>query len=194
MRMLNYLLLFMSVTVNASMTELTILPANGEEFDSPITFAEPLAFTSTGYVHYADSVSSAHIEITANPQDTFKLSVQLETSMSITAEGPHLDLTDWKHCTTDWVSISKISDHSFKLPDFESIDVDCFPDVSEEDIKAEALKQGGEFWISILEENALLEYDPISIGLSSVRVKIEQWVDAEWVVVRVIDLKLPLGC
>ena len=83
----------------------------------------------------------------------------------------------------------------YKLPNFDGINVDCFPRVSDEELKAEVLRAGGEEWVSILEGKGWPDgYKPVQISLSTVRLKIEQQTAAGWNVVTVINMSIPMGC
>jgi hypothetical protein len=70
--------------------------------------------------------------------------------MTVTAEGPHLDLNNWKHCTSKWHSIAETKD-GYAPPDFDKFNLDCFPDVSDKELKTEVLRVGGEQWVRVLE-------------------------------------------
>ena len=48
-----------------------------------------------------------------NDAREFKIEQQFETSMSVSDEGPHIDLTDWRHYTSDWQEIKKLEGNRF---------------------------------------------------------------------------------
>lgn len=193
-RTLIYSLLCLSFTVNASITEISISPSSVENFSVPIKFISPLKSDPRAFLELGDTISSANMQITAQQSDQLRVSVQLETSMSIQDEGPHLDLISWKHCTTSWFMIKNLGNHKFKLPNFDNINLDCFPKVNASEIKNEVLKQGGEHWLSVIENNISVDFMPISIDLSLVRIKMEQLINSKWVVVTVLNIDIPLGC
>jgi hypothetical protein len=194
MRTLIFLILFFSLTVNASITEISIIPNSAESFQMPIKFTSPFKSSSRSYMELGDTISNSKIHISASNLEQFRISVQLETSMSIQDEGPHLDLVNWKHCTTNWFMVENIAKHKFKLPNFDNINLDCFPKVTISEIKNAALEQGGEHWVAVIENNISNDYSPISIDLSLVRIKVEQFVKSKWVLVTVLNIDVPLGC
>src|SRR5688572_31178406 len=57
-----------------------------------------------------DSVEGAILELVSEPSNlaSFSVQVQYETSVTIMNEGPHLDLVEWKHYTSEWRNIERI--------------------------------------------------------------------------------------
>ncbi|PCK01947.1 MAG: hypothetical protein COA42_22655 [Alteromonadaceae bacterium] len=156
-------------------------------------FKAPYKEITSAYLELGDDLSLLNVAITAKAKEKFRVQLQLETSMTVMNEGPHLDLTGWKHCTTDWIMAKKLSEFKFALPNFEEIDISCFPKVSSEEIKEEVLKRGGEHWVKVIEE-APSEYSATDVGISSARIKVEKLVDGKWLLVTVLDFYVPLGC
>jgi hypothetical protein len=164
-------------------------------FQEPMAYVAPFKKETLGYLELGDSLSEAKVIILGEEDESYRIELQLETSISVSAEGPHLDLTNWKHCTTVWHSIKALTYNEFQLPDFTTVSTDCFPNVSHEEIKEEVLKQGGEYWVSVLEKEGLPEdYSPVGVSLSSVRIKVEKLIGTEWEVVTIIDINVPMGC
>lgn len=169
--------------------------ANADIAEAISEYKRPFSKSYVDELDVGRSLSLGQVVLHGNSSETYRVKLQLETSMSITAEGPHLDLTDWKHCTTAWFDLKKVTDNSFVLPNFDAITLDCFPVVSLEEIKAEVAKRGGEEWISVLEgANWPSSYSPIEISLSHARIKIEKLVDAQWIDVTTIQFAIPMGC
>ncbi len=160
-----------------------------------IKYAAPLQKEIKDTLDLGDSLSKGTLKLLNKNSKNYRATIQLETSMTVTAEGPHLDLTDWKHCTSQWHRIAEVKGGEYTLPDFNDIDVDCFPAVSDQELKAEVLRAGGEQWLSILEGEGWPEgYKPVEISLSTVRLKIEENTAAGWHVVTVINMSIPMGC
>lgn len=175
--------------------KIEINPFAEHSFQEAMIYTAPFKNETLGHLGLGDSLSEAKVIVFSNGDENYRAEFQLETSMSVNAEGPHLDLTSWKHCTTKWHNIKALTDNKFQLPNFDKIDTDCFPKVSHDEMKAEVLKQGGKYWVSVLEEEGLPEnYSPVDISLSTVRIKIERFVDTEWQVVTVINISIPMGC
>ncbi len=89
-------------------------------------------------------------EITTKRTNKFRVSVQFETSSTIMDEGPHIDLIEWKHCTTNWVNLKSTKPNEFTLPKAMLIDKECFPTVSNDEVKSKIHEIAGKRWSSLL--------------------------------------------
>jgi len=166
-----------------------------EHFGAPLVFNAPIASEIEAELDLGETLSEKTITIVSAPGEVFRVSVQLETSMALGDDGPHLDLVGWKHCTTDWLATDTVDESAFRLPDFNHIDTECFPQYSPEEIREEVLKEGGQRWVDVLEQRDLAAgYDPAYVALSMVRIKIEKQVDSRWNAVTTINVSVPMGC
>tara|TARA_R110001583_G_scaffold53837_5_gene165567 strand:+ start:1077 stop:1739 length:663 start_codon:yes stop_codon:yes gene_type:complete len=160
-----------------------------------IKYAAPLQKEISDSLDIGDSLSNGTLLLINKNNLHYRATIQLETSMTVTAEGPHLDLIDWKHCTSQWHSLTEAKNGEYSLPNFDDINVDCFPRVSDEELKAEVLRVGGEHWLGILEGEGWPEgYRPVEISLSTVRIKIEEKIGVNWRVLSLINMSVPMGC
>lgn len=170
---------------------------NDEEFTfyPDITFQAPFKPRLAIELELGESLSGKSIRLFSSSEDTFRVSLQLETSMTISAEGAHLDLLNWRHGTTDWIKVEPVNTNIFKLPDFDGVDIGRFPEVSHAEIKEKVLTEGGQEWLDVLNGKGAPEgYDPVSVDLSMVRLKIDKKVDGRWEVITVIYVSVPMGC
>ena len=164
-------------------------------FQEPMVYVAPFKKVTLDYLELGGSLSEAKVIILGEKGESYNIEFQLETSISVSTEGLHLDLTNWKHCTTVWHSLNTLTHSEFQLPDFTTVSTDCFPNVSHEEIKEEVLKQGGEYWVSVLEKEEFPEgYSPVGVYLSTVRIKVEKLIDTQWEVVTIIDINVLMGC
>jgi len=63
-----------------------------------------------------------------------KVEQQYETSLSISNEGPHLDLFDWKHFTSDWSELVPIDKDKYKAISYSENDQEKFHDFTEKEL------------------------------------------------------------
>ncbi|WP_200842627.1 hypothetical protein [Zhongshania aliphaticivorans] len=160
-----------------------------------MSYTAPFNKNIDASLEVGDSLSKATLELLEEDNVPFRVQIQLETSMSIQNEGPHLDLIDWRHCTTEWALIESTDDNTFQLPDFNDVNVDCFPAVTDEEIASEVMRVGGQEWVDIANGKGWpAGYRPISIELSRVRLKIEKFIEGEWSRVTVMNIAIPMGC
>lgn len=132
-----------------------------------------------------------------------RVSVQFETSMAISDEGPQFDLLDWKHCRSDWITLVPGAGATFVLPAPSDAQASCFPAVTVAEIRSALAarlradsREGpdAERWLSLLRPLASVDELPISVGISTMRLRIEVRDNDAWRQLTMLELKLPLGC
>ena len=188
------LICLFSSMLSAAINEINIIPNATISISKTVYLAEPFKDRITIPLEMQDQISNANLIIVANKNDKIRASLQLETSMSIQDEGPHLDLLDWKHCTSDWLTIDNTATHQFKLPDFENISLDCFPEVTLAEIKQAVLEHDGQEWMPLFDRDSFNKEMNLLIGISAARIKIEQMIEGKWVAVTIVNLTIPIGC
>lgn len=136
------------------------------------------------------------------PGGRYRVQVQYETSLGLSAEGPHLDLLDWKHCTSAWVPAQPSGPLSFVLPTPTPEQQECFPDYTrgelEQAVRALGLEMGNpalaEAWLGDLYgQTSVIGVSPF-VAIGRVRVKIEVERGGDWDEVAVLTFLPPMGC
>ena len=195
MKFLATLLIICLPTFAYALDKITFIPDEKSAFQNPINYSAPFKEAYFSGLEAGDTLSKASVMLEGKDNQSYRVAFQLETSLSVNAEGPHLDLTEWKHCTTEWHQLNIADGNGVTLPDFDEVNVDCFPEVTHDEIKAAVFAQGGEEWVRILEGEAWPEgYSPVDISLSTVRIKVEKFIATQWRVVTVINIAIPMGC
>lgn len=139
----------------------------------------------------------------AGDADSYRVSVQFETSAGISGEGPHIDLLDWKHCRSDWRPAEPVGDNGFRLPAPRDEDHACFPQATRAELRVaveRALRQHGmdtdwdQRWLSLVDQVPRVGESPSYIAISTVRVRIERHDGRSWSLLTTIDFRIPMGC
>jgi len=178
-----------------ALNQIELIPSGKSALQESIKYSAPFKKEYYSGLEIGDTLSKAMVMLEGQDNQSYRVAFQLETSLSVNAEGPHLDLTDWKHCTTEWHQLNVAGGKGVVLPNFDEVNVDCFPEVSHDEIKEAVLAQGGEEWVRIFEGEGWPDgYSPVEISLSTVRIKIEKLISAQWRVVTVINIAIPMGC
>ncbi|HEV7269979.1 hypothetical protein [Pseudoxanthomonas sp.] len=134
--------------------------------------------------------------------ERWRVRVQYETSLGLSAEGPHLDLTDWKHCRSDWQTARALDAVSFVLPTPSPQQQDCFPDYTRAEldaaVRAHTAAQGdaaqADMWIPRIGHGDALGTVSPFVAISAVRVRVEVLRRGAWVVVSTVTFLPPMGC
>ena len=188
-----FAILFLASNTFAA-TQIEVYSSNEKEHFQTYKFPAPFKNTTKAYLDLGEDLSSKKIIIKSKNDTHYRVFVQVETSLTIMNEGPHLDLINWKHCTTEWLEINRISSSKFSLPQINEIDINCFPKVSAAEIRDEAYKQGGQRWADLIDLNASIDDYPIAVGISSIRLKLEKKIEGTWQLITILDFTVPMGC
>lgn len=150
-----------------------------------------------------DEVYGATLQVQpAKAGETYRVRVQYETSLGLSAEGPHLDLTDWKHCVSDWEPAEAVDAVSFVLPTPSAEQHACFPSYTraelEHAVRAYAVAQGdpamADDWIPRIGEGDALGTVVPFVAISAVRVRVEVLRKGKWIEVTTVGFLPPMGC
>ena len=124
-----------------------------------------------------------------------------KTSLSISDEGPHLDLLDWKHYTSDWEEVDKIDGNNWWLIDYGIVRRERkFPDVSKEEIIQAIIdhSDNDSQWLDVWNKYyknkhandvllSLFDFSHMYLKITGID---ENGVKQE----RMIEIMIPLGC
>jgi hypothetical protein len=175
-----------------------IVPSKKESFSSPtlIKFQAKSADIVSVDLELGDSLNDLILRL--HPQSgvrgEFVVEQSFETSLTVMQEGPHLDLVEWKHHTSPWVPLKKLSATDFRIPTISEADSQKFPEVTPKEIRAIVAKEGGaklgEYVSKVKGPN---DY-PCGIGLSKVSFRIILKEGGEARVVKTLEFLVPMGC
>lgn len=152
--------------------------------------------TSTLDLELGASVDGQPITLYLSPDEMreFKVEQQFETSMTIMDEGPHLDLIDWKHYTSEWQPLESIGQNKFRALTLSEDEVSRFPTVTPAEIYSAVLKRGGKRWANIAKTCKGPNDDWCGVSTSRISFRISALTDRKWVVVHQVDVIVPMGC
>lgn len=142
-----------------------------------------------------ETLESADILIETEKYTDVEIYQAFETSVTIMNEGPHCDLINWRHHTSDWVRLAELKPNTFQTiiyPDHES---KKFPTVTIKEVQDAARKQCGDDWADLI-KNSKSVYDyPCDIGVSSYFIRLaatDKKTGAK--VEKKIVILIPMGC
>lgn len=142
------------------------------------------------------SIENQIIALHPYPNDSreFKVEQQFETSMSVSDEGPHLDLTNWKHYTSEWQEIKRLDENRFLTSQISESDYQKFPKVTNKEIYKAVLKDGGKRWADYARSCKTSNDGACSVSVSRISFRIKAKENGEWNVIHKINVFIPLGC
>lgn len=164
----------------------------------------PFAATTRIDLELGDEPYGAVLNLdSATSAGNHRVFVQFETSLAIGDEGPHLDLLDWKHCLSAWQTLKQSAGGGFVLPHPSAAQASCFPPSTIVELELalrSALQANGipepdrQRWMTLADSMKFPGDAPSYIGISKVRVRIDERADGQWKQVTTLEFMLPLGC
>lgn len=192
------LLAFMTLAASPPKTELrpTIVIHPNDYFGG--WKAEPGEDSAKLSLELGDTIESAMVEVVPGSDDAqdLELQYQIETSMTIVNDGPHLDLVDWKHYTSDWTNVERIDARRFRLPKIESgyESASQFPDYTVDELYQAVLAIGGQRWADLAAKWPRPEDGRIGVGISTVRIRVVARRPGGPETLFTLHISVPMGC
>jgi hypothetical protein len=144
-----------------------------------------------------ESIDDQEVTLSFRGDDEYRMFQRYRTSMTISAEGPHLDLLNWRHFDSPWTQLKALSSNRFRTLATNQMDGSRFPSTTNAEIVAEVHRQVGADWstISELAEDCSGPNDGACLVLiSSIYLRIQKRVHARWIDVGIVEIRLPMGC
>lgn len=118
-----------------------------------------------------------------------------ETSVTIMNEGPHCDLTDWKHYNSPWTVLYADKNANYRTLTYTENDWSKFVPVTVAELKEAVKEHCDETWYEhIRNVHSVKEY-PVSVSISRIFLRIAGTrKDDGRQVVKIIVALMPMGC
>lgn len=128
---------------------------------------------------------------------SYRVLQRYRTSMSISGEGPHLDLVDWRHFDSPWTPLKSLGAKRFRTLSSSEMDYSRFPPTTKAEIIKEARRRVTEDWPGML-EYAMGCKGPNDgscyVSISSLYLRVQKRIGGSWTDVGVVEVTLPMGC
>lgn len=184
--------------------EIAPLTADGRLF-SGWSVDRPPAAGLEANMELGDTLDDVTLRLVpSTPGAALRVHVQFETSLSLNDEGPHLDLLDWKHCTSGWSPAKRVDAGTFVLPASTEAQATCFPSYTQAELRdaiRAQLADDGRSDPATLERwtpKRVPDYDgtlpTAHPGLGRIRVRVQERIDGAWTTVTVVTFLPPMGC
>jgi hypothetical protein len=127
----------------------------------------------------------------------YRVFQRYRTSMSISAEGPHLDLVDWRHFDSSWTPLLALDAKRFRTLKSDQMEDSRFPSTTKSEILKEVRRRVGKDWPDLLElvkgcrgpnDGACL------VMISSIYLRIQKQVRGRWIDIGLVEVRIPMGC
>jgi hypothetical protein len=133
----------------------------------------------------------------ADSSGTYRILQRYRTSMSVAAEGPHLDLVDWRHFDSDWIPLKSLGARRFRTLKSSEMQSSKFPPTTRAEIMEEVRKRVEKDWPELLEyvETCNGPNDGACwVGVSSIYLRVQKRTGDSWTDIGLVEVNLPMGC
>lgn len=142
-----------------------------------------------------DSPEGKEIKIYSSKYQEIQVFQRFETSISIQNEGPHCDLTEWKHFYSEWNKIPfNQKNKTFNSFSYNSIENSQFINIDLNEIKEEVKLSCGENWYELIKEIKNVNEYPSSVSISKIYFKVILTDKNGSKKERLITIQIPMGC
>ncbi len=124
-------------------------------------------------------------------KEIIKIEQQLENSLAISFEGPHHDLVNWKHYTSPWEEVPKISPNTYNLLKYTDDELNKFPEYTLEELIKYLNEKGFEGSADYVAKHAC---SPLYVAPSMVRLRITAIDKDDKIILRLLCFHTPMGC
>lgn len=147
------------------------------------------------YADLGEEIESTIIKISSEILDKIELEQRVETSITIMDEGPHCDLVDWKHFTSDWKKLKEEKKLTFRVAEYNNGETSKFPVVDMKELVNEANKRCGQRWADLAKAAKSPSDYPCEVSVSRYFIKvigIDKRTGKKFE--QVITIRMPMGC
>ena len=181
-------------TTTIKFEELTIIIDKFGVYDEENKLSQVQRDTVYVFADMGETIENQKIDIETNVLENVKIEQCYETSLTIMDEGPHRDLTEWKHFTSEWKTLKQING-KFLCLSYSEKETEKFPEISIEELKAEVKVKCGEKWAKHIENVSSVKEYPCGVGISRYFLRITGQLKTNGKKIsKLIVFENPMGC
>lgn len=153
--------------------------------------------TTTIELELGEDINDQEVSLSGDTGSEYRILQRYQTSMTISAEGPHLDLLDWRHFDSAWIPLQQFDTHRFRTLASNQMDETKFPPTTKAEIISAVEKRAGNDWPEILELVKTCQGPNdgcCGVGISSIFLCVQKRVPDGWSDMGVVEFRFPMGC
>jgi len=142
-----------------------------------------------------ETIEGQFIKIDNLNLEDLKIEQRYETSISIQNEGPHCDLTNWKHYVSPWIELKPIKEQSYQCLSYVHEDYQKFPSVNITDLKQHIKTNYDKEWYDLISNIKTIYEYPSSVGISRYYIRISGIEkSSKEFISKILIFENPMGC
>jgi hypothetical protein len=151
--------------------------------------------TAKVYVELGETPQGKKIKIKQSKFKKIEIFQRYENSVTIMNEGPHCDLTEWKHYYSDWKKLNfDFTENTFVSDSYQYEDSEKFIDIDINELKKAVEKECGGYWPEHIKDIKNVNEYPSGVSMSRIFLKILLTDENDSVIEKTIEFVIPMGC
>lgn len=147
------------------------------------------------YADLGESIEGQKISIVSNQLTNITIEQRYETSVTIMDEGPHCDLTEWKHYDSVWEKLKTNDEGQFICDTYLEKDLEKFPVVEISELKEYVKKHCEETYLKLISTIKYPTEYPSAVTVSRYFLRINgKRKNSEKAVTKLIIIEVAMGC
>lgn len=147
------------------------------------------------FLDIGEIIGGNSIKITDCKYDQIEIYQKFENSITIMNEGPHCDLINWKHYSSDWEKIKKNDNFSFIANSMTKEQMEQFIPIDLDEFKEAVTAHCGDNWTNLIKNVRNINEYPCGVGTSKIELKIVMLKsDSQDKFEKIIAFDIPMGC
>jgi hypothetical protein len=165
-----------------------------EFWDEEAKLTEQQKDTARIHLELGETIEGQKLIVQKIKKGDIRIYQRYENSVTVMNEGPHCDLTEWKHYNSDWKQL-KIENGQFLTDSYSEADWEKFIKVDMAELREAVRKQCGDGWAEHVKEVKSPNEYPCGVSTSRIFFKIEFIEqDSKDLKERIISFEIPMGC
>ncbi len=186
------------ISDSATLIDLDSISITLDSLDIWVDSTNSSSDTTFIYLDLGSSLADHYFAVnTLHDSVSLLVTYQFETSLTMSDEGPHCDLVDWKHFTSQpdtLVQLDSTGIYQFKNGYEDSLS-SAFPEVTMKEVRRAVQEYCSEGWLDRTSESKTIQDYPFSVSISReiIRIFVKNSQD-QIIREKIIIFEIPMGC
>jgi ribosomal protein S8 len=163
-----------------------------EVWDEEGKLKEQQKDTAKIYLELGETIEGQILKVHKIKKGEIRIYQRFENSVTVMNEGPHCDLTEWKHYNSDWKEL-KIENGQFLTDSYSEEDWERFIEVDMTELREAVREQCGDGWAEHVKNVKSPNEYPCGVSTSRIFFKIT-FSEQDKVIERIVSFEIPMGC
>lgn len=140
-------------------------------------------------------LTSNQIIILESNYNVIKILERFENSLTIMNEGPHCDLINWKHYTSEWFELKSSNNKTFIALQMNPERTEKFVEINIDNLKKVIKDKCGDDWAELVKDVKTIREYPYGVSTSKIELKIILRNSIlNKTIEKLIVFEVPMGC